>query len=509
MADDVFAPEYTGGSTLGDVLASVGGANLSRPAIGASIAQGQSLAGLRTAQTELALQKAQEHVEREQGLNNLTSTLVGSGWSPSAALAATGYYRATGRDPQEIFKAHQENQNDELMTLIADPNTPNAARQAALQALSKKGDVGQTQNVEGQLVNALSPTAPPTVTQTPVSESVINRNNATAAAANSRAAMSGNVMDSTLAGITAKFIDENPNLASNMRSLTNGSGPWVVAAYMAEHGNPEAVAWLADHASGRASPGTQATPNHAAGPNAAPGASPAAPPAAPGPDHGAPVSNPGVGAPVPFDAPVSDPHQIIQPAPGVSLAEQAAIRKDYANSKGAGGRVGFINTMAAHSRLFDMAADELQRAAATGNFTPSNALQVLWTKTFGGAAPTNLNLIGEFLGREAVRATINSGAGTGEERQLQVKNDASPTQMHEAAQTIRALGAHQLRTLDNAARRGGVNILQMLDPQTRKDFGALGGFTDTGASAPGAGGGMDLQQAAAAELARRAAAAGQ
>lgn len=487
--NDVNAPAYTGGSTLGDFLAGAGGANISRPAIGLQIANGQATAGYRSAQTELALQKAQQNVEREQAMGQLQDQLVNAGMKPSGAAASVGYIRATGRDPLEIMKTLSQGDERELTLGVADPNTPEPLRQAYLQALSKKGDVGQTQNVEGQLVNALQPGKAPTVTQTPVSQSVINKNNAEAQRAGTQSQM-----DPEIAPIVARFIDQNPNLAANMRSLTNGGGPLVAAAYMAEHGDAGAADYLARKAGQR----TGAAP-------AAPGAAPGAPPGPPVDVHGgAPTSSASqYGAPVPFDGAVTDPHQIILPAPGVSLKEQADIRHDYANSKGAGGRVGFINTMSAHSRLFDLAADELRN----GNVVPSNAFQNLWVKTFGGAAPTNLHLIGEFLGREAVRATINSGSGTGEERELSVSNNASPEQLHDAARLIRTLGAHQLRTLDNGARRGGVNILQLLDPQTRTDMGMLGGSANptpvTGA-APGAGGGTDLAALAQAELAKRA-----
>ena len=57
---DPSAPAATGGSGLGDLLAGIGGANINRPAMGASIANGQAIASLRTAQTENALLTAQQ-----------------------------------------------------------------------------------------------------------------------------------------------------------------------------------------------------------------------------------------------------------------------------------------------------------------------------------------------------------------------------------------------------------------------------------------------------------------
>jgi len=458
----VEAPSYTGGSQLGDFLAGVGGSNMSRSAIGLQIANGQAMAGYRSAQTELALQKAQENTEREAALNQLEDQFVDAGMKRSQARLSTGYIRATGKSPEEVMKALGTSDEVELTRLIADPNTPDPLRQAALQAISKKGDVGQTQNIEGQIVNGLSPTNPPTVTVTPVAQSVINRNNAEGRAADARAAGGAGAMDPEIAPVLARFIEKNPSLAGNLRSLTTGGGPLVGLAYMADQDDVQAQQILARRMN--AVPGAH--------PAAAPAPAPAGAGGAPAPvvDHGAPVSVPPAGgAPVAFDAPVSDPHSIISPAPGVSLKEQAGIRTDFSSGKGAS-QTTFVNTMMAHSRLFDMLAEEQKKADAAGNFTPSNAFNNLWNRTFGKSAPTNIAIAGSFLGREAVRATVNSGAGTGEERELQIPKDASADQMHDAANTIRSLASHQLRSLDNRARRGGVNILQLLDPQTRKDY---------------------------------------
>src|SRR6516225_3839422 len=484
-------PSYTGGSQLGDFLAGVGGSNLSRSAIGLQIANGQAMAGYRSAQTELALQKAQENTEREAALNGLEDQFIKAGMKPSSARLSTGYIRATGKNPDEVMKALQTGDKIELTRLVADPNTPEPLRQASLQALKEAGDVGQSQNIEGQIVNALQPGVAPTVTVTPVAQSVINRNNAEGRAADARAAGGAGAMDPEIAPVLARFIEKNPSLAGNLRSLTTGGGPLVGLAYMADQGDVQAQQILARRM------------------NAVPGAHPAAAPAgaggaqAPVVDHGAPVSVPPAGgAPVAFDAVVTDPHQIISPAPGVTLKEQAGIRDDFGKGKGAQ-QTTFVNTMMAHSRLYDMLADAQATADAAGNFTPSNAFKNLWNRTFGSSAPTNIAIAGSFLGREAVRATVNAGAGTGEERELQVPKNASADQMHDAASTIRSLASHQLRSLDNRARRGGVNILQLLDPQTRSDYIAANAPEPTPGAAPAGGGGVDLASMAAAELARR------
>lgn len=156
----------------------------------------------------------------------------------------------------------------------------------------------------------------------------------------------------------------------------------------------------------------------------------------------------------------------ITPAPGVSLKEQADIRNDFAKGTGAK-QSSALNTMVNHSQLFDAIADQ----TGNGNFTPTNYISMLWQRTFGSPVPGNLKIAGEFLGREAVRATVNSGSGTGEERELKVGTDASPDALHGAAATLRSLAAGQLHSLDLRAQRGGVDIAQLLGPEAQAAFG--------------------------------------
>jgi hypothetical protein len=150
----------------------------------------------------------------------------------------------------------------------------------------------------------------------------------------------------------------------------------------------------------------------------------------------------------------------------VSLHEQALIRSDFANGLAAR-QTSSLNTMVNHSQLFDAIADQLQN----GNFTPTNAIAQKWKQLFGSAVPSNLAIAGSFLGREAVRATVNAGAGTGQERELQVDDSGSPDMLHGAAQTLRTLAAGQLQSLDLRARRGGVDIAQLLSPDAQTTFG--------------------------------------
>jgi hypothetical protein len=156
----------------------------------------------------------------------------------------------------------------------------------------------------------------------------------------------------------------------------------------------------------------------------------------------------------------------ILPASGVSLSEQAAIRKDFASGTGAK-QVTSLNTMFQHSQLFDKLADDL----GNGNNIPSNEFNVLLRRYTGNPAPGNLQQTAQFLGAEAVRATVSAGAGTEDERGLKVPLNASPDQMHGVANTLRSLALGQMNSLDLRARRGGVDINQLLSPETQAGFG--------------------------------------
>lgn len=183
-------------------------------------------------------------------------------------------------------------------------------------------------------------------------------------------------------------------------------------------------------------------------------------------------------------APNADGTPGTDPTAGVSLKEQADIRNDFAKGKAAQSTTA-LNTMANHASLMDAVANQLDN----GDFTPSNKVKNLWGKMFGGSAPTNLKIVGGFLGREAVKATVNSGSGTGEEREFQLGDDASPTQLHDAAAIMRRLGGGQLASLKLRAQRGGVDINQLLDPIAQDAYHMQTGPATGAGAGGGAGGG--------------------
>ena len=395
------------------------------------------------------------------------------GFSPNEVPMIVSSIRAGQMDPEKLANVTRLKQENNARDKLNDPNATPQEREMALSVLSP-GENSPKWNPQGTAT--FQPTQagggtpgapqPPTTPNTPlpgvqVSQAGVAANaagtaekQAQTAAAQQRGNQT-NQMDPELAPIMARFVDANPNVAGNMRALTMGSGSLVAAAFMAEHGDADAKAYMTKKL-GAAAP--------------APGAAAPAPGAPPAPPTG------------------------LQPAPGVSLKEQADTRHDFA--AGVGGRqMTNLNTMYQHAKLFDQIADQL----GNGNFKPTNAINVEWQRLFGGDAPTNLKVAGDFLGREAVRATVNSGAGTGQERELAVDANSSPAQLHGAANTLRSLVGGQAHSLDLRARRAGVDTSQFVDPEVADKY-QLGSHAGKPAATGGAG---DLQSAAQAELARR------
>lgn len=472
---DVSAPAVTGGSTLGDILAGVGGATVNRPALGAGIAQGQALAGLRTAQTEDALQKAmnaRDEAQARQGLEQSIRALPGE-TDASAHFKATTMLSGFG-NAQQAFDAFKLSQETANRGVLGDPNQLGSPAQTAAQQ-GVQGKVAEPVTIAPAY--ATLPGSPqPNVQISPIGAADIAEKNAQAHAANTRAA-GPNQMDPDTANMVADFLRLNPASATNIRALTSFGGPAVIRAYMAQEGYGPAAA---------PAPGV-VPPNQVHPGVGTPGVAPPAP--------GQPTVQPLQPGQTEHNAPQHTPPNGITPAPGVSLSEQAKIRNDFASGTGAKQATN-LNTMSQHARLFDQVADQI----GNGNFTPTNDINVLWQKTFGSPAPTNLKLVGDFLGREAVRATVNSGSGTGEERELQVNSGSSPEQLHGAAATLRSLAAAQLQSLDLRARRGGVDISQLLSPETQASFGFHSGGNRPVTAAPGLPSSADID----AELARRA-----
>ena len=461
---DPNAPSATGGSGLGDLLAGISGANISRPAIGAGIANGQALAGLRTAQTEEAMTKAmqaREQMAAKAQLEDSITQMKGPDGNPmfqpsQAHFLAQGFNSGGGNIEQMVAALKGAGQVSAQNVLGNPANLGTPAATAAGQLYEGK-PAAPMQTIPEQGVPTPGVPQQPTVVS-PLAQSQIAERGALANAANARATATGTQMDPELAPILGRFLDNNPSAAANMRSLTNGGGPLTIAAYMAEHGDPDASAYMARKLQGGQS---QIPPNQVHPGVGTPGVAPPVP--------GQPTVQPLQPGQTEHNGPQNTMSNGIIPAPGVSLAEQSAVRKDVANSKGMGGQISNANTMFLHSQLFDQIADQIH----AGNFAPTNEINVAWQRVFGGPAPSNLKIAAQFLGAEALRATVNSGAGTEDERALKIGSDASPDILHGAATTLRSLVGSALESRDLAALRGGADITHLLSPQTQQAYAPM------------------------------------
>jgi len=421
---------------LGDILAGAAGAPVNRPALNAYITAGQAQAGLRSAQTEEALVNAQRGRDEADAASQLEAALGGIMKPADAKVAATVMRAHFGTSAQALdaLKTNQENQNRAVLSDPTQLGTP--AQTAAAQGVQGKLEPF-TQVPSAYAINPGQPK--PDVQVSPVAQSKMSLEDAQGFLAHMKAtnpgAFQANNFTPEQVMALHDYIVENPNAAPTGRALMTRGCSSVASSPTENPSQPRPATTGAD---GKPQPA------------AVPGAAPAA------------TANPDTAAAVHVEG------GRIKPAPGVSLAEQAAIRKDYASSKGAGGRMSSLNTMSLHSMLFDQIADQI----GNGQFKPTNTINVLWQRLFGEPAPSNLNIAGAFLGREAVRATINSGAGTGEERELkEAQASNSPAVLHGAASTLRSLAGSQLHSLIRAAARGGVDATQYLDPEVMQAYG--------------------------------------
>lgn len=418
---------------LGDLLAGAAGHPIDRPALNAAVMQGQALAGLRSAQTEDALLNAQRLREEQDAGEQLESAYMAQKkpdgtpmYSPSDAHMLALQQRYTHGSYKDALTGFQEQLKAGAFSTVANPNAPPEARLASDQALNPGAN--PVQAVEGQLIPRFAPgsqAGAATVQQTPVSSSTVSKNEAEALLNRMKAEhpreFQQNYVSPEQVAILADYIRQNPNAAPSGRALFTPAGAAAASA-------------LTDTGPGPA-------PVHV-------------PPAAPGETPSAAVGQGPNGQPS------------TTPFGHLSFKEQSKIRDDFANGLAAK-QTTALNTMYQHSKLFDQIADQL----GNGSFMPTNAINVLWQKVFGSPAPGNLATAGAFLGREAVRATVNSGAGTGEERELQVGPNASPEALHGAAQTLRSLAGGQLHSLNRRAVRGGVDITQLLEPEAASAYG--------------------------------------
>jgi hypothetical protein len=190
---DVTAPAVTGGSGIGDLLAGIGGAPVNRAALGGTIANGQAMAGLRTAQTENALLSAQQTRDREDALSSLNQNLLsmkkpdGSPlMAPADAQFITLQERMNPGSAEHAVAALQGVQNFGATQTLGSPTATPQAQTLAQQQLEHK--VAPLETAPAQFVApAAGPNAQPNIQVSPMGAADINAKNAMAAAAAHRA----------------------------------------------------------------------------------------------------------------------------------------------------------------------------------------------------------------------------------------------------------------------------------------------------------------------------------
>jgi hypothetical protein len=164
---------------LGDFLAGVGGAPVNRPGLEAFVANSQATNGLRTAQTEEALLNAQntrDELDAKGRVEGSLGDFLASQNDPHAKEHATLVSNLM-RSKFGSFKDSEAGLGDALKNMntqtLMDPNADPAKRAAADQA--NNPNTSPYMPDQGQLVSRFpqgaNPNAPPTVFQTPGSQS--------------------------------------------------------------------------------------------------------------------------------------------------------------------------------------------------------------------------------------------------------------------------------------------------------------------------------------------------
>ena len=165
---------------LFDALAGAGGANINRPALESFVANSQAINGLRSAQTEDALLKAQELTEQSAARGQLEDAM-GKLFGPndqSKAHAATMMMLAGFGDAKTAVGALNGVQQNQNTATLSDPNQLGTPAQTAAQQ-GIKGQVATPVNVPNNFAT-LPGAFQPNVQQTPQGEAQTALTNAQA-----------------------------------------------------------------------------------------------------------------------------------------------------------------------------------------------------------------------------------------------------------------------------------------------------------------------------------------
>ena len=158
--------------SLGDTLAGSFGHGVDRPGLNAFVANSQTLNGLRSAQTEEALTKAQQEQEEMQAHSNLESSLMSTLGDdgkpllqPSQAHLVANELKGHFGNAQVVMQALQEAQKAHNTGVLSDPNQLGTPAQTAAQQ-GVQGKVAEPVAVPNTY-STLPGAAPVNIQQTP------------------------------------------------------------------------------------------------------------------------------------------------------------------------------------------------------------------------------------------------------------------------------------------------------------------------------------------------------
>ena len=376
---------------LFDALAGASGLNINRPQLNSFIANSQAINGLRSAQTEDALMKAQEMSEQANAKGQLEDAL-GKLFGPndqSKAHAATMMMLSGFGDAKTAMTALNEVQQNQATATLADPNQlGSAAQTAAMQA--RTGKLAPLENVPTNY--AVAPGAPqPNVYQSPQGAAQTALTNAQATNPQLFHPGGANAANAPLDPNMVNFGGYMLYKTGKMPAMGMGGGP-ARAAIISQ------AATLAQQE--QAQPGSTTNPA--------------------------------------FDQAINN-------------GQDFTAAQRNLNSQ-AGGPLGnqtrSLNNAVGHLQLMDNLFKSLQNGDVQG----ANKLGNLWTKQFGSPAPTNVQAAAEVLGPEMMKIlSNNNGAGTVDERQgfaNTVGNLANaPEQTSGAISTLRGMLGRQAADL--------------------------------------------------------------
>lgn len=381
-------------TALFDALAGAGGHPVNRPALNAFVANSQATNGLRSAQTDEALGKAQQMQDEVTASGQLESALGdyfgGTTAAKSKAKAAATIMRGHFGNSSEALDALLKNQQLENRTTLSDPNQLNSPNQTAAQQ-GVQGKVAEPVAVPDNYV-ALPGMAPPNVQQTPHGEAVTQNLQAQAGLRDIQTA-AGGFKPSAGAG------PQDPNAipfgaymlykTGKMPSMGMGNGPARMSIIAG-------AAQLAQRES-----------------------------------NGEDVGNPG------FDKAIENGQDFTAAGRALGSFSGGPL----------GNQTRSLNNVVGHLKLFE----DTFKALNNGDAQSLNKLGNMWNKQIGQAAPVSLQAMAHVIGPELTKILTNANAGTGEERE-QFAQDAgnlanAPEQMADALGKVRGMLGRQATDL--------------------------------------------------------------